>query len=48
MGRDGLTESHVLLVGGKNKAVRGHWTYLYRAVDKARQTIDFRTAGHAM
>jgi transposase-like protein len=22
--------------------VRGHWTYLYRAVDKAGQTIDFR------
>jgi len=22
--------------------VRGHWTYLYRAVDKCGQTIDFR------
>jgi putative transposase len=22
--------------------VRGHWTYLYRAMDKAGQTIDFR------
>jgi transposase-like protein len=25
--------------------VRGHWTYLYRAVDKAGQTIDFRLSG---
>ena len=27
--------------------VRGQWVYLYRAVDKAGQTIDFRLSGHA-
>jgi transposase-like protein len=40
--RFGRTAGRSWRVDETYSKVRGHWTYLYRAVDKAGQTIDFR------